>query len=34
MDDHPVLDGAWESMDENGEYLYNTINMDHIKAVE
>ena len=33
-DDHPVLDGAWKSIDENGEYLYNTINMDHIKAVE
>ena len=33
-DDYPILDGAWKPIDENGEYLYDTINMDHIKAVE
>lgn len=33
-DDYPILDGEWKPIDENGEYLYDTINMDHIKAVE
>lgn len=34
LNDSDMLGGEWKTIDENGERLFNTVNLDNAKAVE